>query len=311
MTQARPLLAGQVAHRPGLRGPAFRSRATPYLFLAPAVMAVSAFVIYPIVVVAIQSFFDVRPTRHEGWIFVGGANYLQAVTDSAVWSVFGNSLIWTIASVFFQLVVAMAAALLLQQLAGAKVLRAIFVLPWATPVVVGALAWKLLYQPDYGLINQTLSTVGLGSLKGAWLADPNTALAAVIITNIWRGFPFIMVLLISGMASIPNELYEAASVDGASWAQTFRGITLPLLRPMLLTSTLLALIWTFNNFSLIYVMTGGGPAGTTDILTTFVYKNAFTSFNFGYASALSMVLFAIVSAGSAAYIRAFGKDFLT
>lgn len=309
--EARPLLAGQVARRPGLRGPVFRSRATPYLFLAPAVMAVSVFVIYPIVMVAIQSFFDVRPARHEGWIFVGGANYLQAVTDSAVWSVFGNSLIWTIASVFFQLVVAMAAALLLQQLAGAKVLRAIFVLPWATPVVVGALAWKLLYQPDYGLINQTLSTVGLGSLKGAWLADPNTALAAVIITNIWRGFPFIMVLLISGMASIPDELYEAASVDGASWPQTFKGITLPLLRPMLLTSTLLALIWTFNNFSLIYVMTGGGPAGTTDILTTFVYKNAFTSFNFGYASALSMVLFAIVSAGSAAYIRAFGKDFLS
>ena len=267
--------------------------------------------VYPIVMVAIQSFFDVRPTRHEGWIFVGGANYLQAVTDSAVWSVFGNSLIWTIASVFFQLVVAMAAALLLQQLATAQVFRAIFVLPWATPVVVGALAWKLLYQPDYGLINQTLSAVGLGSLKGAWLADPKTALAAVIVTNIWRGFPFIMVLLISGMASIPDELYEAASVDGASWAQSFRGITLPLLRPMLLTSTLLALIWTFNNFSLIYVMTGGGPAGATDILTTFVYKNAFSSFNFGYASALSMVLFAIVGAGSAAYIRAFGKDFLS
>ena len=288
-----------------------RSRATPYLFLAPAVVAVSIFVVYPIVMVAIQSFFDVRPTRHEGWIFVGGANYVQAVTDSAVWSVFGNSLIWTIASVFFQLIVAMAAALLLQQLAAARVFRAIFVLPWATPVVVGALAWKLLYQPDYGLINQTLSAVGLGSLKGAWLADPKTALAAVIVTNIWRGFPFIMVLLISGMASIPDELYEAASVDGASWAQSFRGITLPLLRPMLLTSTLLALIWTFNNFSLIYVMTGGGPAGATDILTTFVYKNAFTSFNFGYASALSMVLFAIVGAGSAAYIRAFGKDFLS
>jgi multiple sugar transport system permease protein len=295
----------------GPRGLRWRNHATPYLFLAPALIAVGVFVIYPIVNVAIQSLFDVNPTKHEGWEFVGIQNYFEAFSDSAVWSVFANSIIWTIGSVALQLIVAMGGALLLQQLAGARALRAIFVLPWATPVVVGALAWKLLYQPDYGMINQILGMTGLHGLQHAWLADPNTALAAVVAANVWRGFPFIMVLLIAGMASIPGEIYEAAGVDGASWSRSFWNLTLPLLKPMLLTSTLMALIWTFNNFSLIYVMTGGGPAGATDILTTFVYKSAFSSFDFGYASALSMILFAIVGIGSALYIRAFGKDALT
>ncbi|MGO4103671.1 carbohydrate ABC transporter permease [Leifsonia sp. YAF41] len=310
MTQATTTLAGRI-NGSGPRGRTWRTAATPYLFLAPALVAVGGFVVYPILSVAVQSFFDINPVKHEGWEFVGLQNYIEAAGDGAVWSVFGNTLTWTIGSVFFQLVVAMAGALLLQQLAGARILRAVFVLPWATPVVVGALAWKLLYQPDYGTINQVLSVVGLSDLKHAWLADPNTALAAVILANVWRGFPFIMVLLISGMASIPIELYEAAGVDGATWARSFRSITLPLLKPMLLTSTLMALIWTFNNFSLIYVMTGGGPAGATDILTTFVYKSAFSSFDFGYASALSMILFAIVGIGSALYIRAFGKEALS
>lgn len=310
MTQAAPVLARRIT-RSGGRGLHARAQLTPYLFLAPAAIAVGIFVIYPIVTVAVQSFFDINPVKHEGWDFVGVQNYLEALSDSAVWGVFGNSIIWTIGSVALQLVVAMAGALLLQQLTGARLLRAIFVLPWATPVVVGALAWKLLYHPDYGMINQILGGIGFSGIDQAWLADPKTALGAVVITNVWRGFPFIMVLLIAGMASIPGELYEAAGVDGASWWRSFVNITLPLLKPMLLTSTLMALIWTFNNFSLIYVMTAGGPAGATDILTTFVYKNAFASFDFGYASALSMVLFAIVAAGSALYIRAFGKESLT
>jgi len=310
MTRAASILAGRLG-RSGPRGRAWREKATPYLFLAPALIAVCGFVIYPIATVAVQSLFDVNPTKHQGWNFIGVQNYIDAAHDSAVWSVFGNSVIWTIGSVGLQLIVAMGGALLLRELAGAKVLRAVFVLPWATPVVVGALAWKLLYQPDYGMINQLLALVGLPDLKHAWLADPHTALAAVVVANIWRGFPFIMVLLVAGMASIPGELYEAASIDGATWASSFRHITLPLLKPMLLTSTLMALIWTFNNFSLIYVMTGGGPAGSTDILTTFVYKSAFSDFNFGYASALSMMLFAIVGIGSALYIRAFGREALS
>lgn len=284
---------------------------TPYLFLSPAILAVAVFVLYPVVTVAVQSFFDINPTRHQGWDFVGLGNYAEALHDSQLWSVAVNTVVWTLGSVVLQLLVALLAAVVLDRLGGNGVVRALFVVPWATPVVVGALAWKYLYLPDYGLLNQALDAVGLESFSHAWLADPHTALWAVVVTNVWRGFPFLMVMIVAGMATVPIELYEAAQMDGASWWRTFRSITLPLLRPMLLASTLMALIWTFNNFSMIYVMTGGGPAGATDILTTFVYKAGFKSFDFGYASALSMVLFAVVGLGSALYLRLTAKDVLS
>lgn len=281
----------------------------PYAFMAPAVVAVLAMVVAPICQVAAQSLFDVRPTKHQGWDFIGLENYAKAFGDTEVWSVLGRSLIWTVGGVFLQFVVAMAGALLLGNVVRGRWLRAVFVLPWATPMVVGSLAWKLMYQQN-GLVNQILAGVGLGDLQHAWLADPKTALGAVILANVWRGFPFIMIMLISGMVSIPEEVYEASAVDGAGFWRTFTSVTLPMLKPAILTSTLMALIWTFNSFSNIYVLTGGGPAGATDILTTFVYKEAFSSFNFGYASALSMILFVIVAAGSSLYIRAYGKEAL-
>ena len=311
MTSATaPLVGRTVVSGPPARRRRLRSW-TPYLFLAPALLAVAVFVLYPVVTVAVQSLFDINPTRHQGWRFVGLANYLEALRDSQLWSVGLNTLVWTVGSVVLQLVVAMLAAVVLDRLGGNSWARALFVVPWATPVVVGALAWKYLYLPDYGLINQVLGAVGLGSLERAWLANPGTALAAVVLTNVWRGFPFLMVMIVAGMATVPVELYEAAQMDGATWWRSFRSITLPLLRPMLLASTLMALIWTFNNFSMIYVMTGGGPAGATDILTTFVYKAGFKSFDFGYASALSMVLFAVVGLGSAVYLRLTAKDVLS
>lgn len=311
MTSATaPLVGRTIVSGPPARRRRLRSW-TPYLFLAPAMVAVAVFVLYPVVTVAVQSLFDINPTRHAGWRFVGLDNYVEALRDSQLWSVASNTLVWTVGSVILQLVVAMLAAVVLDRLGGNSWARALFVVPWATPVVVGALAWKYLYLPDYGLINQLLGAVGLGSLERAWLADPSTALWAVVLTNIWRGFPFLMVMIVAGMATVPVELYEAAQVDGATWWRSFRSITLPLLRPMLLASTLMALIWTFNNFSMIYVMTGGGPAGATDILTTFVYKAGFKSFDFGYASALSMVLFGVVAIGSAIYLRLTAKDVLS
>jgi multiple sugar transport system permease protein len=267
-------------------------------------------VIYPIVQVAAQSLFDVRPAKHQGWEFIGLDNYVRAFQDSEVWSVLGRSVVWTAGGVFLQFVVALTGALLLQNAIGSRWLRAVFIVPWATPIVVGSLAWKFIYQEN-GLVNQLLGAIGLGDLRHAWLADPSTALAAAIVANVWRGFPFIMIMLIAGMVSVPEELYEAAEMDGAGWWRRLRSITLPIIRPSIMAATLMALIWTFNSFSNIYVLTGGGPAGSTDILTTFVYKEAFTSFNFGYASALSIVLFAIVGIGSAIYIRAYGKDALS
>lgn len=277
--------------------------------MAPAVIAVVALVVFPILQVTVQSFFDVRPTKHEGWIFAGFDNYIRAFTDEEVGATIVRSLIWTIGCVALQFVVGLAAALIMRRYIRARFLRAVFILPWATPMVVGALAWKFIYQ-DQGMVNSLLGAFGLESLQNAWLADPNTALGAVIVANVWRGFPFIMVMLISGMAAIPDEVYEASSVDGAGyWRQLF-DITLPMLRPSVMASTLMALIWTFNSFANIYVLTNGGPAGSTEILTTFVYREGFSRFDFGYASALSILLFLFVAVGSSLYIRAYGKESL-
>jgi len=295
--------------------PARRSRYTvPALMLTPTVLVAGVVIVVPIVTVLVESLFDVNPSRHAGWEWTGLGNYARILQDKEIGGVLVNTAVWTVGSVVLQFVVAFAAALLVRGALAGRAwawLRASYVLPWATPMIVGALAWKWLYQPQYGLLNAVLDAVGLDGLGSSWLSDPHTALAAVLVTNVWRGFPFIMVLLLSGMAAISPEIYEAADLDGATRFQQTMRITLPLLRPQVLLSTLMSLIWTFNNFSLIYVMTGGGPAGASDILTTYVYKNAFQRFDLGYASALSVVLFLIVGAGSALYVRALGKEALS
>ncbi|TPW77537.1 carbohydrate ABC transporter permease [Schumannella soli] len=301
----------------GVRGTRRRplaDRLAPGLMLTPITLASAVVIGFPIVFVIAESFFDVNPSRHAGWQFTGLDNYAQIAADKELAPVLFNSAVWTFGSVALQFVLAFIAALLVREALQGKAwtwLRATYVLPWATPIIVGAMSWRWLYQPQFGLLNDVLDNVGLGSLKHAWLSDPSTALGAVMVTNVWRGFPFIMVMLLSGMAAISDEVYEAAEMDGARLPQRILWITLPLLKPVILLSTLMSLIWTFNNFGLIYVMTQGGPNGASDILTTFVYKNAFQRFDFGYASALSVFLFAIVAAGSLLYVRALGKNALS
>lgn len=281
--------------------------------LSPIILATVVVIGFPVAFVVVQSFFDVNPAKHAGWTFAGLENYVAIFRDPEVGGVLVNTAVWTFGSVVLQFILAFGAALLVRHALQGRAwtwLRAIYILPWATPIIVGALSWRWLYQPQYGLLNDVLTSIGLGDLALPWLSDPRTALASVMVTNVWRGFPFIMIMLLSGMASIPDDIYEAAEVDGARGVQSMFFITLPLLRPMILLSTLMSLIWTFNNFGLIFVMTGGGPAGASDILTTYVYKNAFERFDFGYASALSVFLFAIVAVGSALYVRAMGKEAL-
>ena len=290
-----------------------RERLAPAIMLAPITVAATVVIIFPIAFVIVESLFDVNPSDHAGWDWTGFGNYVRILGDRELPPVMLNSAIWTFGSVLLQFVLAFFAAVLVRESLQGRAwawLRATYVLPWATPIIVGALSWKWMYQPQYGLLNDVLGHLGLGAWATAWLSNPHTALGAVMVTNVWRGFPFIMVMLLSGMAAISDEVYEAAKVDGATVVQRIFWVTLPLLRPVILLSTLMSLIWTFNNFGLIFVMTQGGPNGASDILTTFVYKNAFQRFDFGYASALSVVLFVIVAVGSLLYVRALGKEAL-
>jgi multiple sugar transport system permease protein len=282
-------------------------RLLPYALLAPALLVLGGMLLYPLGYVAVESFFDVAPLRHVGWGSAGLGNYRQLFHDSEVAASIFRTVTWTVVSVALQFVIGLTVALALRgRFPGRPVVRMLLLVPWATPAVVGALAWKWVYHGQYGLLNALLGTAGLGGLERAWLGDPATALGAVIAANVWRGFPFIAVMLGAALANVPAELHEAASIDGASRWQELRYVTLPQLRPAILLATLLSGIWTFNNFSTIYILTGGGPAGRTDILVTFVYRNGFQYFEFGYAAALSVLLFAIVLVPSVFYVRRLG-----
>ena len=176
-------------------------------------------------------------------------------------------------------------------------------LPWIVPGVVVALVWEWLYQPNYGVINDLLLRLGWLSDRVAWLSDPALAMAAVVTTNVWRGVPFFAIMLLAGLQAIPDELYEAARVDGASVTERFWHITLPLVRPIIVVATATRIIWTFNYADLIFVMTSGGPANATQITSTYTLLMAYSNLDFGYAATLSVVLLVIMMVFTTLYLR--------
>jgi multiple sugar transport system permease protein len=167
--------------------------------------------------------------------------------------------------------------------------RVIYVLPWLFTVAIIAVLWRLLLNPN-GVINYLLGSVGLTGGQTEWLADPSTALAAVTFINVWAGYPFFMISLLAGLQGIPRDLYEAARVDGATPFQQFRNVTLPQLRPIIISMALLDFIWTTQQFALIWMTTGGGPINATEMLSTFTYKLAFSRYEFSVASASAVVV---------------------
>ena len=181
--------------------------------------------------------------------------------------------------------------------------RTVALLPWIIPGVVVGLIWEWLYQPNYGVINDLLIKAGWLHDRIAWLSTPDLAMAAVVFTNVWRGIPFFAIMLLAGLQAIPEELYEAARIDGAGVVDRFWFVTLPLMRPIIVVATATRIIWTFNYADLIFVMTSGGPANATQITSTYTLLQAYSNLDFGYAAALSVVLLLIMLAFTAAYLR--------
>lgn len=275
-----------------------------YLLILPASAVLAVVVAYPLASLTWLSLHRVEPLRGPAQPFVGLENYTRLLADRELVGSLAQTLVWTVGSVVLQFALGLVAALILNEsFRGRGIARALLLLPWAMPAIAGAFAWKWLYHAQYGLLNELLTGLGVVERGVNWLGGPATAMAAAIVTNTWRGFPFMMLMLLAAMQAIPRELYEAAAVDGASFGRQLRYVTLPLVRPVVFVVTLLAGIWTFNNFTYIYVLTGGGPAGRTEILITYVYRNGFEYFRFGYAAALSIVLFGLIVAFSALYVR--------
>jgi multiple sugar transport system permease protein len=293
----------RVAAGAGRRGGAYR-RIYPYLLVAPAVSVLMLVLVYPFVNGVWISFHDdtlMSQTRP----FNGLANYRAIFAIPAFWTVVRISLVWTVASVVTEALLGLVVALALnRRFRGRDVFRALLLVPWVMPAVVTAVIWRWLYHAEFGVVNQVLGPLGLVPEKQNWLGDPTTALWAVIVANIWRGFPFWMTMILAGLQAIEPEIYAAARVDGASGWQLFRYITLPNLRLVLTITSILSFVGNFNNFTLIYALTQGGPIDSTKILPIFIWENAFKFTRFGEAAAMASLFALVMAVAILIYARA-------
>jgi multiple sugar transport system permease protein len=289
------------------RGAAGRRRlraSSRYLFVAPALVYLALLMFYPLLYTFNLSVFDVNAGNfvRGGAAFVGLQNYIDFVGSPDFWSSLLITLIFTIGSLAFQHAIGWAFALFFNlgfPLSG--FLRAIMMVVWVLPAVVSASLWRWMYAGSFGVINALLGVVGIHTTQ-SWLTDPNSALPAVIVANIWVGIPFHMMLVYAGLQTIPTTLYEAAAIDGAGAWRRFRSITLPLMKPVVLTALLLGFVHTFKAFDIIYVMTSGGPANATNVLSIDVYKLSFDYFRLGDGAAAANVLLVIPLVLSIVYL---------
>lgn len=243
--------------------------------------------------------------------FVGGDNFIKVIGDKRVQSTLKFTLIFTLISVFLELIFGLFLALIMNRpFKGRPLVRTFSLIPWAIPTSVAALMWSYLYNGSSGIISNIFSTIGLISSPAAMLNSSSNALWAIILADVWKTTPYMALLLLGGLQVIPNSLYESSSLDGATAFQQFRYITLPLLKPSIFVALLFRTQDAFRVFDLIYVLTGGGPGGSTESLSVYAYKVMFSQTRFGYGSAMVLIMALIVGLIAFVYIKALGVDLI-
>jgi multiple sugar transport system permease protein len=263
-----------------------------YALVAPVVLWRMATTLYPFFRTAYLSFFDQNPVRRTD-DYIGLDNYREMWDDPAIRDALHFTFTFTVASVALQVVLGLAIAMLLnQQLKFQSLARAINLLPWAMSSIVMATAAKWIFNQDYGLVNDIVWRIS--GERPIWLINVDNAKLAVILTDVWKNTPFVTVLLLGALQGVPDDLLEAARVDGAGKFRSFLSITLPLITPMVISVALFTAIFRLLSFEIVYALTEGGPGTATSLLSYSVYVQAFRTLNFGYASALAMGLFGIV-----------------
>ncbi|MGN8646690.1 carbohydrate ABC transporter permease [Gracilibacillus sp. HCP3S3_G5_1] len=262
-------------------------------FIAPAFIIYGVYVVYSIFMTFYYSMFNWTGID-ANMVFVGLENYFRLFQDGVFWTSIQNNFLLVIASLVTQLPVGLIMALLLfSPIKGMRLFRSVYFMPFLMSTVAIGILFIFIYEGNYGLLNAILGAIGLESLQTAWIGKESTAIWAVIATVCWQFAPFYMILFRATIVGIPEELYEAADIDGASGWQRFKNITLPLLMPIIITSAILSVIGSLKYFDLIYVMTGGGPNNSTELMATYMYKQTFTNFNMGYGSSISFSMFII------------------
>jgi raffinose/stachyose/melibiose transport system permease protein len=299
--------AGTATTAPAPRRPR-KGGLTPWLFALPALAVYLAFLVYPALNSVFFSLTDwdgLSPTYN----IVGLENYVSMLSDPVVLQALVNNVIWTVVTIVFPVVIGLALAILLDgKVRGKPVLRLIFYTPAVLPLIAVASIWGWLYNPEYGAINEFLRMIGLGGLAQPWLGQDSTALAAVMVPAIWIRVGFPMLLYLAALQGIPREMYEAATVDGATRSQQFWHITMPSLRPAHYIVIALSLIDSFKVFDLIYAMTYGGPGTTTQVMGTWMYANVFQYYQAGYGTAIAVAITVVAIAVSIPYVRSQVKE---
>ena len=285
-------------------------RLAPYGYLSPTALLIIVLMVIPIVMVASYSFKD-NAIVEENPVFTGLANYTKVLTDSTFLVALKNTFIFISLSTVAHLILGLVFAMLLNTplLSGVTkaIFRIVYILPWLFTIAVIAVIWRLLLDPA-GVVNYILTVVGLAQHGVNWLSSPNTALWALTFINIWCGYPFFMISILAGLQGIPNDLYEAASVDGANAFQRFRNVTIPQLTPVLISMAVLDLIWTSQQFALIWMTTGGGPLNVTEMLSTYTYKQAFSDYEFSTASASAVIVLLLTMILAFFYVRRLQRE---
>lgn len=274
-----------------------------YLFILPAFLLYALFMIYPFFQSIYLSFTDwngVTPVKN----WVGLANYRDMIEDVRLWKALRNNLTWVIIGTISPMVIGLFLAMLLwRQPRGYTLFRTVYFLPQVLSSVVIAIVWGWLYNPIFGLLNQTLERVGLESWQRAWLGDPDLALYAVLVAAIWAETGFVFVVFMAGLQNVSRDLIEAATIDGANAWRRFWDVTIPQLSHVITVIGSLLLIGGFNVFDIVFVMTGGGPNNATELIATYTYREAFTQNRIGYAATLSLVMTAISLVASVIFIQ--------
>jgi len=272
-----------------------RERRAGLYLLLPAVVLLLLVFAYPIGRSLWLGFFAQNLGTELEPVFVGLSNYGRILGDSHFWQTFWITVRFTVVTVALELALGMGVALILDRaFQGRGIVRTIALLPWALPTALIALGWTWIFNDQYGIANDILLRLGFLQTGINWLGEPFTATVALVIADVWKTTPFISILLLAGLQSIPQDLYEAHELEGATRWQSFWQITLPLLMPQIIVATLFRFAQAFGIFDLMQVMTGGGPGGATEVVALYIYSNAMRYLDFGYSSALIVVTFALL-----------------
>jgi ABC-type sugar transport system permease subunit len=278
------------------------------LLILPALIVMGVFTVYPLLE-GIRIAFTNKHFLKEGVEFVGLQNFIRLLSDDIFWVSLYHSVILTAVVVFLQFVFGLILAWAMsQKLPGMSWFKSIIMASWVIPVAATVILFKFMAQPDIGLINIILKSIGLEELNRYWLGDPDVALAFIMLLHLWRNVPFYGVAFLAAMQAIPKSYYEAAEIDGAGAWNRFWYITLPGIRSMVIVMVTIHVLWTFNNFDFVYLATGGGPVNATDVLPVYVYRQCWNSYTIGYGASIGTVMLLLLMLYFIAFIKFSERD---